>query len=149
ASCLARAQLVELQYVAALDLQHLADGAVHGGSEFTMSPKLAILAVNRNEVAGFNQVNDELEFFLAGMPTHVHWRRRAIFVNHMRLAAKHVVNHAVDRLLVARDDAGGEHHRVPWLDAGVLVVIDRSARESRHGLALRATDEYTHPLRSM
>ncbi len=55
-----------------------------------------------------------------------------------------MIDDAVDRLFVAGNDARGKHHRVPWLDLGVLVVLHRGARERRHGLALRAADQDRH-----
>ena len=62
-------------------------------------------------------------------------------VHHVGAAARHVVDHAVDRLLVAGDDARAEDHGVALFDRDVLVVIDGDAGERRHRLALRAGDQ--------
>ncbi len=69
-------------------------------------------------------------------------RRSAVFVNHVRLAAEQVVDHAVDGLLVAGDDARREHDRVAFFNLGVLVIVHGSARQGRHGLALRPADHH-------
>src|SRR5262252_8943780 len=65
----------------------------------------------------------------------------------MGLAPKEVIDHAIDRLLIAWDDAAGENDRVALLDLGVLVVVDRSAGQRRHRLALSTADQYAHLLR--
>ena len=139
---LARAQFVEFQNVAALDQHDFAHGAVHGGGHFGVQLQLPVLAVDRNEILRLHQVDDQLQFFLAGVSADVDRRRGAVFVNHVRLAAEQVVDHAVDGLLVAGNDARGEHDRVAFLDFGVLVIVDGGARERRHGLALRAADHH-------
>ena len=76
------------------------------------------------------------------MAADVDRRRRAVVVDHVRLAPEQVVDHAIDGFLVARNDARREHHRVALLDLGVLVIVHRSAGERRHRLALRAADQH-------
>ena len=66
---------------------------------------------------------------------------------HVGAAARHVVDHAEDRLLVARDDARAQHHRVALLHRDVLVVVHRHARQRRHRLALRAGNQDRHLVR--
>ena len=95
-----------------------------------------------NKIFRLHQVDDQLQFFLAGVAADVHRRRRAVVVNDVRLAPEQVVNHAIDGFLVARNDPRREHHRVALFDLGVLVIVHRSARERRHGLALRPTDQH-------
>ena len=64
------------------------------------------------------------------MSADVDWRSAcAILIDNLRLAAIEVVDHPEDGLLIAGNDAGGEHHRIALLDLGVLVIIDRSTRE--------------------
>src|SRR5690242_6200658 len=147
ASRLARAHLIELQDVAALDRHHLAHCALHGGGQFGVPLQLPELTVNGNEVARLHQVDNQLQLFLAGVAADVYRRVRAILVNNVGLAPEKVVNHAVDGLLVAGNDARGKHYRVSQLDLRVLVVIHRGARQRRHGLTLRAADEHAHLLR--
>ena len=54
-----------------------------------------------------------------------------------------MVNHAVDRFLVSRNDSGREHHGVSLFDFGVLVVVHSRAGERGHRLALGAADHHT------
>ena len=65
----------------------------------------------------------------------------------MRLAPEQVIDHPVDRLLVARDDAGRKNHRVALLDLGMLVVVHRGPRQRRHRFALGSADQYADFLR--
>ena len=56
----------------------LADGAVHRApASLGMQFQLAVLAVDGNEVARLDQVDDELEFFLAGVSADVDGRIRS------------------------------------------------------------------------
>ena len=102
---LARAQFVELQDVAALDHQHVANRAMHAPGHFGMQLELAVFAVNRNEVLRLDQVDDQLQLFLAGVSADVYRRRGAVVVNDVRVAAEKVVDDAIDRLLISGDDA--------------------------------------------
>ena len=94
-----------------------------------------------------HQVDDQLQFFLAGVSADVNRRRGAVVVDDVGLAAEQVIDHAVDRLLVARNDARRQHHRVALFDLGVLVIVDGGARQRRHRLALRAADQHANFLR--
>src|SRR2546423_619527 len=96
----------------------------------------------RNEVARLDQVDDELEFFLAAVAADVNGRAGAVFIDDVSLAAEEVIDHAVDGLLVAGNDSAGEDYCVTFLDLGVLVIVDGGAREGGHGLALGAADQY-------
>src|SRR5262252_7472972 len=113
-----------------------------------MQLELAVFAMDRDEVFGPHQVDDELQFFLAGVSAYVDGRIRAVLVNHERFAPEKVIDHAIDRLLVSGDDARREHHRVSLFDPRVLVVVDRGARKGRHWFALRAADQHADLLRS-
>ena len=104
--------------------------------------ELAVFAVHRNEVARLHQVDDELEFFLAAVSADVDGRAGAVFIDDVGLAAEEVIDHPVDRLLVARNDAAGEDYRVALLNLRVLVIVDGGARQRRHGLALGAADQH-------
>ena len=141
---LARAQFVEFQDVAALDHHHVADRAMHRSRHLRVQLELAVFAVNRNEILRLHQVDDQLQLFLAGVSADVHRRRRAVVVNHMRIAAEEVIDDAIDRLLIAGNDARRKHHRVARLNARVLVIINRGARQRRHRLALRAADQHAN-----
>src|ERR1019366_2614859 len=88
AAGLARPHLVEFQNVAALDHHHLAHRVVHGAGNFGVQLELAILAVDGNKILRLYQIDDELEFFLAGVPADVHRRRRTIVVDDVGVAAE-------------------------------------------------------------
>ncbi len=135
---------VELENVAALDQHHIADRAVHRARHLGMQLQLPVLAVDGNEIFRLHQIDDQLQFFLAGVPADVDRRRSPVFIDHVRLAAEQVIDHAVDRLLVAGNDARREHDRVALLDLGVLVVVHGRARQRRHGFALGSADHHAH-----
>ena len=103
---------------------------MHGSGHFGVQLQLAVFAVDGNEVARLDQVDDQLEFFLAGVSADVDGRRGAVFVDDVGLAAEEVVDHPVDGFLVAGDDAAGEDDGVALFDFGVLVVVDGGARQS-------------------
>jgi len=107
-----------------------------------MQLELTVFAVDRDEVARLDQVDDELEFFLAGVSGDVDWRVGAVFVDDVCFAAEEVVDHPVDCFFVAGNDAAGEDDRVPLFDFGVFVIVDGRAGERRHGLALGSADEH-------
>ena len=96
-----------------------------------------------NEVARLDQVDDQLELFLAGVARDVDRRAGAIFVNDVGFAAEEVIDHPVDSLFVAGDDAARENDRISLFNLGVLVIIDGGAAQGRHGLALRPADQDT------
>ena len=65
-------------------------------------------------------------------------------VDDVGLAPEQVIHHAIDRLLIAGNDARGQHHRVALLDFGVLVIVDRGSRQGGHRLALGSADQYAY-----
>ena len=126
---LSRAQLVEFQDVAALDHHHLADRTVHGARQLGVQLQLPVFAVDGDEILRFNQVDDQLQLFLAGVPADVYRRLRTVVVNDMRVAAEEVVHHAIDGFLIAGNNARREHNGIARLNARVLMVVHGSARE--------------------
>src|SRR5438876_2957824 len=121
---------------------------MHGLGEFGMQLQLPVLAVDRNEVFRFDQVNDQFQFFLAGVAAHVNWWRGSVFVDDVCLAPEQVIDHAIDRLLIAGNDAGGKHNRVAFFDLGMFVIVYGSTRQRRHRFALCAANEHTNFFRS-
>ena len=109
---------------------------------------MTIVAVDGDEELGPQQVDHQPHLFLAAVAAHVDQSGFAIVVDHVGLAAAKVVDHAVNALLVAGNDAGTQHHRVAALDARMFVVVDRRPGKSRHGLPLRAADQ-NHDFRSL
>src|SRR5215469_12437550 len=103
--------------------------------------------MNGDEIARFDQIDDELQLLLAGVAADVNRRCGAVFVDDMRFPPEQVIDHPVNRFFVARDDAAGKDDRVSLLDLGVLVIVDGGARERRHGLALRAADQHANLFR--
>ena len=102
--------------------------------------KLPVLAVNRHEIARPHQIQHQPQLFHRPVSGNVQRRIHAA-VHHVRAALREMVDHAEDRLLIARNDARTEHHRVARLDRDVFVVIHGHARERRHRLALRAGNQ--------
>ncbi len=102
---LAGADLVKLQHITALHHQDLANCAVHGAGKVGMYAQLAVLAVDRNEIARLHQIDDQLQFFLAGVPAYVDGRRAAIVINHVGFAAEEMVNHPVNAFFVSGNNA--------------------------------------------
>ena len=115
---------------------------MHGDGHFSVQLELPVFAVNGDEVARLDQIDDELEFFLAGVSADVDRRRSAVFIDDVSLAAEQVIDHAVDGFLVAGDDAAGEDDSIPLFNFGVLVIVDGGAGERRHRLALGAADQH-------
>ena len=107
-----------------------------------MQLQLPVLAVDRNEIFRLHQIDDQLQLFLAGVSADVDRRRRSVVVDHVRLAPEQVIDHPVDGLLVAGNDARRQHHGVALFDLGVLVIVHRGARERRHRFALRPADQH-------
>src|ERR1017187_770914 len=143
----ARALLVDFQNVSGLDdeavlesreAQVLGQAGVLG--------KLAELAMDGYEKPRPHQVEDQLHLLGAGVPGDVQ-RRAHRPVEHVGSAAGHMVDHAENGLLVARNDARAEHHRVAPVHRDVLVVVHGHARQRRHRLALRAGDQHGHLVR--
>src|SRR5262249_48628251 len=97
---LARAQLVEFQNFSAFDQHDFTDRSGHRSSHFSVQLELAVFPVDRNEIARFDQIDDELELFLTGVAGNVDRRAGAVFVDHVGFAAEEVVDHPVNRLFV-------------------------------------------------
>ena len=62
----------------------------------------------------------------------------------MGFAAEEVIDHPIDRLLITRNDPGRQHNRIALLDSSVLVIVHRGARQRRHRLTLRSTDQHAN-----
>src|SRR5450432_731122 len=78
------------------------------------------------------------------MAADVYRWRRSIVVNYVSLAPEQMIDHAIDRLLVARNDARRQHHGIALLDLRVLMIVHRSPRQRRHGLALGSGNHYAN-----
>jgi hypothetical protein len=79
-------------------------------------------------VSWSNQVKHQLQFFGAAMTRNVHRRLRAVIVIGVGGPLVNVINHPGDRLFIARNDPGGNDHRIAWLNLDVLIVTDSQPR---------------------
>src|SRR5262249_7707416 len=105
-----------------------------------------IFAVDRDEIARLDELQDQLLLFLAGMAGNVNGSS-GIFVVNERATAEHVVEHAADGFFVARNDSRGKKDRVVLFDGCEAMIVDRDSRERRHGLGLTAASENDEALR--
>ena len=109
--------------------------------EFGVALEVAVVAVDGDEELGPQQVDHQAQLFLRAVAADVDEALGAVVVDDLGVAALEVVDHAVDGLLVAGDDARAEHDGVAGVDLGELVVVDGGAGERGHGLALGAGDQ--------
>ena len=127
-------------------------GAVYhpaAGCQFGTLLQVAIVAVQRNEKFGPQQVDHQPELFLAAVPAHVNQTGGTIVVDHVGFTPAQMIDHPVNTLFISWDDARAEHHRVAALDSRVLMVIHRRPRERRHRLTLGSANEHQHFFRSI
>jgi len=145
-----RAGLVEDDDVAILGEENLglrvASGE-HALGHAGMLRQLAILAMDRDEVARAHEREHQLELFLAAVAGDVDVLDA--FVNHVGAAPGKVIDHAPDRLLVPRNRARRDHDRVVVSDLDEAMVVDGHARQRRHRFALRSGTEAQHVLRGV
>src|SRR2546425_6004531 len=111
-----------------------------------VTKQMPVFAMNWDEVARSNELENKLLFFLAGVAGNVN-DPAAIFVIDQGAAAEHVVEHAEDGFFVAGNDARGKNDRVVLLDRDPAVIVHRDARERRHRLGLAAAREHDQTLR--
>src|SRR5271165_6406605 len=136
-----RTQFIEFEDVAAFGHQDFSDRAVHRSRKLSVQLELPVLTVNWDEVLWLHQVDDQLQLFLAGVTADVDWRRRAVVVDDVGVAAEKMVNDAIDRLLITWNNARRQDYGVTFLNTRKLVIVHRRARQRRHGLALGAADQ--------
>ena len=139
---------VELDDVAVLrqeDLQ-LAVGPAHDALRHPrMLGELAVLAMDRHEIAWLDQREHELQLLGAGVSRHVHVLH--VVGDHGGPAPGDVAHRPRDCLLVARDRPRREHYRIVGTDLDVAMVVDGDAGQRRPRLALRPGSEAEHVLR--
>ena len=95
--------------------------------------EMAVFAVHGNGIAGLDQVVDQLDVLLAGMTGGVY-----VLGDDIRALHQELIDDRRDRLLVARDRAGGEDDRVAGADGDLAVQAVRHAAEGGHALSLAA-----------
>jgi len=132
--------LGEFDDVAIFKKQDFAGDDAEGMREGRMPEEMAVFAVDGDEIARLDELENELLFFLAGVPGDMDDTGGIVVVNESA-AAEHVVEHAVDGLFVAGDDARGEDDGVVFLDGNKAVIVHGDAGERGHRLGLRAAGE--------
>src|SRR5438445_12093297 len=105
-----------------------------------MAEEMTVFAVNRNEVFGFDELENEFLLFLAAVAGDVNGAAGIVVINE-GAAAEHVIEHAENGFFVSGDDAGGEDDSVIFVDGDEAMIVDRDARERGHGLGLAAASE--------
>jgi len=100
--------------------------------------------VDREHVARLDDVVAVQQLARGGVPGDVH--PRVGLVDDSRPEPHEPVDDAVDRVLVAGDEGGGEDHRVPGSHRDLVVPV-RHASEHRHGLALGSGGHEDHLVR--
>src|SRR6266496_2103671 len=114
------------EHVVARDAGLLGEAGVLG--------EMAVLAVDRHEVAGSQRGQQQRQLALRGMPGYVDLGVAA--VEYLGALPGEVVHGPVDGRLVARDQRGGQHHRVARLDVHPFVLPAGHERQRGEWLAL-------------
>src|SRR5579885_117796 len=136
--------LGEFDDMAIFKEQDFAGDDAEGMRERGVPEEMAVFSVDGDEIARLDELENELLFFLAGVPGNMDDAGGIVVVNE-RAAAEHVVKHAVDGLFVAGDDTGGEDDGVVFIDGNKAVIVHRDAGERGHRLGLRAAGENDDP----
>src|SRR5262249_53577294 len=131
-----RAVFVEFDAVAVFEQKDFAGDNAELVSKRSMAEKMAVFAVDRDEVFGLHELKEEFLFFLARVPGNVNHSTGIVIVDE-RAAAKHVVQHSEDGFFVSRDDARRKDDRVIFFYGNKAVVVDSNPRKRRHRLSLR------------
>ncbi len=131
----------EFKDLAGLHEENFAGDGVELLCERGVAEKLAVLAVERDEIFRADEIEEEFHFLLASVAGNVDRSGAAAFVVDQGLAAEEMIDHAEDGFFVAGNDAGGKDDCVVLLDTEKTVIVDGDAREGGHGLGLRAGSE--------
>ena len=109
-----------------------------------MAHEMAILAVDRHEIARSGQLQHGLELFLARVTGNVDLGN--FFVVDFGAAPVQVIDQIGDRFLVAGNELGRKNHGIAGLDLDGLVVVQGDAVQHRKRLALAAGGEKREPI---
>jgi len=101
-----------------------------------MFDEMAQFAVDGNEVPGFGQLKEELQFFLGGMAGDVDVGH--FLVDHFGPQAIEVVDDGADGPLVAGNELGGKDDQIAFFDADLFVGVQGDAGQGAHGFPLGA-----------
>ncbi len=105
-----------------------------------MCPQMPPFAVHRHHVGRPGRVEDVEQLTGGSVAGGVHLRHP--LVDDLGTPAGQTIDHAVDRVLVAGDQAGREHHCVASLDLDGVVAVGHPG-QSRQRLALRPGRDQT------
>src|SRR6516225_2136702 len=133
----AHAVLREFDILTVFDEQDFAADYVQLMRQSGVAEQVAVFAVHGNEVFRFNQLQNELLLFLAGMAGNVD-DAGGIVVVHERATPEHVIQHAENGLFVSGYDARGKNDCVVLIDTNKSMIVHGDARKGRHRLGLRA-----------
>ena len=104
-------------------------------AEFGVGPQVAPFAVDRHQVLRLADVVEVQQLAGRGVAGDVHLG--VALVDDVGAPAGQAVDHAVDRVLVARDEGRGQDHRVALDDADLVVAVGHPGQRG-HRLALGA-----------
>src|ERR1700720_3708371 len=102
---------------------------------------MPILAVERNEIFRFAELQQDFLLFLAGVAGNVNRSRASAFIVNENAAAEEVIDHTEDSFFVAGNLARGKYDRVVFGDGEEAMIIDRNAGHCRQRFGLRAARE--------
>ena len=106
----------------------------HLTRELRVPHQHTVFAVYRDKVLRSAQTQHELEILLAGVAGNMDSRRAVI--NDLCAQFVQLVDHVVDRLLIARDGGRCDKDAVAGVDFHLFVAAIRHAVQGGHGLAL-------------
>ena len=133
----ADAILRELDRLAVFEEEDFAGDAAELMSERGVAEKMAVFAVNGNEIFRLDELQNQFLFFLAGVAGNMD-RAGGIVVVDEGTTAEHVVQHAENGFFVAGNDARGKNDAVVFVDGNEAMIIDGDARKGRHRFGLAA-----------
>jgi hypothetical protein len=120
--------VLELHDVAVLADEDVVLQAAGRDRDVAVGPQMAVLAVDRDDVLGLDDVVEQDEVVAAGVTGHVDVGEP--LVDHLRAPPRQPVDRAEHGVLVAGDQARGEDDRVALPDLDVLVVAGGHQRLS-------------------
>src|ERR1700756_1422753 len=123
-----RAVFGELERVAVFENEDFSGNAAKLIRERGVAEEMSILPVDRNEIFRFDELQNELLFFLAGVAGNVNSAAGIVVIDE-GAAAEHVVEHAEDGFLISGNNAGGEDDAIVFVDGDEAMIVDRDARK--------------------
>src|SRR5579864_2361924 len=107
---------------------------------------MAVFTMDGNEVARFDELQNQFLLFLRGVAGDVNGSAGIIVVD-QSATTEHVVEQAENGFFIAGNDARGKNDSVVFVDGNEAVVVHGDARKRGHGLSLAAAGENDDALR--